>query len=81
MSIHGARVLVLGGAGLVGTAVCRELLTRKPAEITIHSRRSEKADAARQELLEVAGDVKLSAASGDIFGVVDSLMFCHILFV
>jgi len=72
MKIDGTRVLVLGGAGLVGTAVCRELLTRGPAEIIIHSRRAEKADAARQELLQEAGDVKLAAASGDMFGLVGS---------
>lgn len=72
MKINGTRVLVLGGAGLVGTAVCRELLTRRPAEIIIHSRRAAKADSARQELLQEAGDVKLSTASGDMFGLVGS---------
>jgi hypothetical protein len=50
--------------------VCRELLTRGPAEIIIHSRRPEKADAARGEMLTEAGDVKLSVASGDMFGLV-----------
>ena len=69
MRVNGSRVLVLGGAGLVGTAVCRELLARQPAEITVHSRRPEKALAARQVLLEEAGETELSVASGDIFGL------------
>ena len=72
MKIDGTRVLVLGGAGLVGTAVCRELLTRGPAEIIIHSRRAGKADAARQELFPEAGTVRLDVASGDMFGLVGS---------
>ena len=70
MRINGSRILVLGGAGLVGTAVCRELLARHPAEITVHSRRPEKAAAARQALLDEAGETLLSVASGDIFGLV-----------
>jgi hypothetical protein len=69
MRVKGKRILVLGGAGLVGTAVCRELLTRGPAEIIIHSRRPENADAARKGLLLEAGDTRLAVASGDIFAL------------
>ena len=67
MRVNGKRILVLGGAGLVGSAVCRELLARGPTEIIIHSRRPEKAEAARKEMLSEAGKTKLSAASGDMF--------------
>src|SRR3954471_7312957 len=41
LNIENRKVLVLGGYGLVGTAVCRELLARRPREIQIHSLRSE----------------------------------------
>lgn len=37
MNIPGSTVLVLGGAGMVGRAVCRELLTHQPARIIVSS--------------------------------------------
>ncbi len=69
MNIEGSKVLVLGGWGLVGMAVCRELLTRKPREIQIHSLREGEAEEARQELLAEAGETVLSTAGGDLFGL------------
>ena len=48
MNIEGSKVLVLGGYGLVGIAVCRELLDRNPREIQIHSLRQEEAEEARR---------------------------------
>ena len=68
MKIQGRRVLVLGGSGLVGMAVCRRLLERTPAELRIHSLRPEESDEARAELLAEAGDTVLSVSSGDILG-------------
>ena len=70
MNIEGSRVLVLGGWGLVGMAVCRELLTRRPREIQIHSLRAEEAAEAREELLPEAAETVLSTAAGDLFGLV-----------
>jgi hypothetical protein len=67
--IKGQKVLVLGGYGLVGTAVCRQLLFRKPAEIILHSLHESEAEEARKDLLPEAGDTKLSVASGDILGL------------
>ena len=67
MDIQGSKILVLGGYGLVGTAVCRELLTRAPRSIQIHSLRAEEAEAARDELATEAGGVELATASGDLF--------------
>jgi hypothetical protein len=67
--IKGQNVLVLGGYGLVGTAVCRQLLHREPEEIIIHSLRPEEAEEARRELLPEAGSTRLSVASGDILGL------------
>lgn len=69
MNIEQSKVLVLGGWGLVGMAVCRELLTRKPREIQIHSLRLEESEAAREELLSEAGETKLTASGGDIFNL------------
>ncbi len=73
MDIQGSKILVLGGYGLVGTAVCRELLTRKPREIRIHSLRAEEAEAARAELAAEAAEarVALTVTAGDLFGLAD----------
>ena len=71
MNIEGSKVLVLGGYGLVGVAVCRELLTRKPATIQIHSLRKEESERARDELAGEAGDVELTVSGGDIFGLAE----------
>jgi hypothetical protein len=67
--IKDQKILVLGGYGLVGTAVCRQLLHRNPAEIILHSLRQSEAEEARQELLPEAGSTQLSIASGDILGL------------
>jgi hypothetical protein len=69
MNIEGRKVLVLGGPGLVGIAVCRQLLERRPAEIQIHSLRREESEEARRELAPEAGDTTLSISWGDIFGL------------
>jgi NAD(P)-dependent dehydrogenase (short-subunit alcohol dehydrogenase family) len=69
VDIEGRKVLVLGGWGLVGSAVCRELLTRRPAEIQIHSLRQEEAEQAVAELAAEAAraGTRLAASGGDIF--------------
>jgi hypothetical protein len=72
VNVAGRKVLVLGGYGLVGTAVCRELLTRGPREIQIHSLRPEESEAARGELAREAGETLLSVSAGDIFGLVEA---------
>ena len=48
--IEGRSVLVLGGGGMVGTAVCRELARHEPARIAIAARREAKARRAVAEL-------------------------------
>lgn len=50
MSIEGKNVLVLGGGGMVGQSVCRELLACRPARLVIASRRKTKACAAAEQL-------------------------------
>ncbi len=69
MKIAGSRVLVLGGYGLVGTAVCRELLERGAGEIQIHSLHLEESEQAREELSAEANGTKLTVSGGDIFGL------------
>ncbi|MGB3561562.1 MAG: short-chain dehydrogenase [Thermoanaerobaculia bacterium] len=71
MNIEGKKALVLGGYGLVGMAVCRELLERRPREIQIHSLRQEESEEARGQLLPFAGETRMTVSSGDIFGPVD----------
>ncbi|HEY0555615.1 MAG TPA: short-chain dehydrogenase, partial [Thermoanaerobaculia bacterium] len=69
MNIENRKILVLGGYGLVGTAVCRELLARRPREIQIHSLRIEESQRAVDELKAEAGATKLSTSAGNIFGL------------
>lgn len=69
MNIENRKILVLGGYGLVGTAVCRELLARRPREIQIHSLRMEESQRAVEELRDEAGATKLSTSAGNIFGL------------
>ncbi|MBM3271477.1 MAG: short-chain dehydrogenase [Candidatus Sericytochromatia bacterium] len=46
MNLQGKKILILGGAGMVGMAVARELLKEGPARIIVHSLRAgEAADA------------------------------------
>ena len=51
MNIEGTKVLVLGGYGLVGMAVCRELFDCRPREIQIHSLRQEESEEALEQLI------------------------------
>ena len=50
MEIHGRRVLLLGGAGLVGTAVCRQMLNHGPEELIVSSLKEHEAMQAQSEL-------------------------------
>lgn len=71
MNASGKKVLVLGGPGLVGLAVCRELLKRAPRELQIHSLRQQESEQARDELAGEAGAARLTVSWGDIFGLAD----------
>ncbi|MFN2433724.1 MAG: short-chain dehydrogenase [Gemmatimonadota bacterium] len=51
-ALRGKRVLVLGGWGLVGSAICRELLHESPGELFVHSLRAHEAETAVRELRE-----------------------------
>lgn len=71
MNVQGRRILVLGGYGLVGMAVCRELLARRPRTLQIHSLRKEESERAVRELAPEAGDTRLEASGGDIFDLAE----------
>jgi len=71
VNITDRKVLVLGGYGLVGTAVSREILARKPKELQIHSLRAEESESAKAELAAEFGDIEITTSSGDIFGLVE----------
>ncbi|MGD2252010.1 MAG: hypothetical protein PVF70_03735, partial [Anaerolineales bacterium] len=68
MDIENKNVLVLGGYGLVGMAVCRALIPHRPACIVVASLRKEESEAAAERL---RGDfpktpTKILPAWGDI---------------
>lgn len=69
MNIENRKILVLGGAGMVGLAMCRELLERRPREIQIHSLFMSESEEACQELAPLANSTKLTPSAGDIFGL------------
>jgi len=69
VDIEGSKVLVLGGYGLVGLAVCRELFEHHPSRVQIHSLRQHESEEARTQLQPYAGNVELAVSSGDVFGL------------
>jgi NAD(P)-dependent dehydrogenase (short-subunit alcohol dehydrogenase family) len=69
MELRDQKVLVLGGAGLVGLAVTRLILAHDPREVVLTSLRREEAEAARADLgrEHPEQDHLLKAAWGDLF--------------
>lgn len=69
MEIRGSRILLLGGSGLVGTALARQLLPLKPAQVVISGLTQEEAEGGVAELRREpdADGVELTAEWGDIF--------------
>jgi hypothetical protein len=72
VNIEDRKILVLGGPGLVGMAVCREVLARRPAELRVHSLRMEESETAREELLREFPEANISVSEGDIFSLADA---------
>ncbi|HRN50700.1 MAG TPA: hypothetical protein PLC52_07020 [Anaerolineales bacterium] len=69
MDIRGKNALVLGGFGLVGSAVCRELLAHEPARLVVASLKKSESDQAIAELKAAFPNskTKFFSAWGDIF--------------
>ncbi len=69
MDIEGKHVLVLGGFGLVGSAVCRALLAERPARLVVASLLQAEAEAAverlRRELIPTP--VEIISLWGNVF--------------
>jgi NAD(P)-dependent dehydrogenase (short-subunit alcohol dehydrogenase family) len=73
MDIEGKSALVLGGAGMVGTAVCRLLLAHRPALLVVAARREAKAWRTADQLKAAFPDIptRIVPISGDIFARVN----------
>lgn len=67
MEIQGKRVLLLGGAGLVGTAVCRQMLSHEPDELIVSSLKEHEALQAQSELSRAFPDIKITPVWGNMF--------------
>ncbi|WP_455203288.1 polysaccharide biosynthesis protein [Kaarinaea lacus] len=69
MSVKDKNVLVLGGGGMVGQALCRELLACQPARLVIASRRQSKACGTVKQLEQEFPNTstQLIPVWGDIF--------------
>ncbi|GAP63558.1 hypothetical protein ARMA_1981 [Ardenticatena maritima] len=69
MEIQGRTILVLGGYGLVGMAVCRELIPRRPQRLIVSSLLEDEARKAVQRLRDEfpESDVELIPAWGNVF--------------
>jgi hypothetical protein len=68
MEIRDTRVLILGGSGLVGMAIAREMLPYEPARLTITSLLEEETDKPFAELQGAAGEkTEVARSWGDLF--------------
>lgn len=70
MDITGKNVLILGGSGLVGMAVAREILARNPESLTLCGLTRTEAETAAAELEEercIPAGTRLDAEWGDVF--------------
>src|SRR5688572_11625693 len=68
LNVENRKILVLGGGGMVGLAMCRELLELQPREIQSLTL-AESEDACR-ELAPLARTTILTPSAGDVFGLV-----------
>jgi len=67
VDISGRRILVLGGFGMVGQAICRDLLERKPSHLTVSSLLRTEAEEARDDLQALFPGIPVEACWGNIF--------------
>jgi len=67
MNLRDARVMVLGGWGLVGMAVCRKILEREPRTLLLLSLRKSEAEEACEILAKDFRQVEYIPLWGDIF--------------
>lgn len=63
MKITGSRVLVLGGWGLVGNAVCKKILSEKPSCLIVTSLNEKEANDAQNQLQTNYPDIEIKSWS------------------
>jgi hypothetical protein len=67
MDIQGASVLILGGSGLVGHAVARRLLERRPRQIVLVALTERETREAADALMPWAGDATIATEHGNVY--------------
>lgn len=69
MDVRGRDVLILGGTGLVGRAIARRVLSRRPERLVIGGLWEDEAREAVEDLrnLDASGDVEIVPEWGDVF--------------
>ncbi len=67
MDIQNSRVVILGGSGLVGMAIARELLPMKPALLVISALTRREAEDGADELRRAAPGTEIVAEWGNLF--------------
>jgi hypothetical protein len=68
MEIRDSRVLILGGSGLVGQAIARQMLRHRPARLTVTALTRQEAESGLAELRgHASGGTELAAAWGNLF--------------
>lgn len=67
MDVAKSRILVLGGAGLVGMAISRRLLLHHPQEIIITARTEQELTPSLRELQSISGETTFTGRFGNIF--------------
>ena len=67
MDIRDSRVVILGGSGLVGMAIARELLAMKPALLVISALTQREAEEGADELRRSAPGTEIVAEWGNLF--------------
>ena len=59
MQITGAKILILGGWGLVGSAICRKLMSHNPAKLIVTSLRENEAKEAKEKIVYVDKEIEV----------------------
>lgn len=67
MDIHGSRVMILGGSGLVGMAIARQVLALKPAALVLTALTENEVREGALALRPVAGSTEILAEWGNLF--------------
>lgn len=67
MDINGSRVMILGGSGLVGLAIAKQVLALKPATLVITALTENEVREGVEALRPLAGDTELLSEWGNLF--------------